>query len=169
MTLSSLARLLLCVLLCLGAGAIGGLVTYPQIPTWYAGLVKPSWTPPSWVFPVVWNILYLMMAVSLWLLWSAREPNWNSGPNSGPSGSRGRAIALFLVQLALNVAWSPVFFAFHQTRAALAIIALLALAVAATIATGWRVDRRAAGLLIPYLAWIAYAATLNAGIVLLNP
>ncbi len=159
MRLGALPRLVVCVALCLGIGGLGALVTTPEISTWYAGLVKPQWTPPNWMFPVVWNILYLMMAVSLWLLWQA----------DAKMPDRRRAITLFLVQLALNAAWSPVFFALHRTQAALAIIVLLGIAVAATIITSWRVDRRAAALLIPYLAWIAYAATLNGGIVVFNP
>jgi tryptophan-rich sensory protein len=134
-------------------------VTTPEIPTWYAGLAKPKWTPPNWVFPVVWNILYLMMGLSLWLLWQA-DPKLPK---------RRRVLTLFLVQLALNATWSPVFFKLHQTKMALAIIVLLAMAIAATIITSWRIDRRAAALLIPYLAWIGYAATLNAGIVVFNP
>lgn len=159
MRVAAAVRLIASVALCLGVGALGALVTTPEIPTWYAGLIKPRWTPPNWVFPVVWNILYLMMGVSLWLLWQA-DPRLPE---------RRRAITLFLIQLALNAAWSPVFFALHQPKAGLAIIVLLAMAVAATIITSWRFERRAAVLLMPYLAWIGYAATLNAGIVVLNP
>jgi benzodiazapine receptor len=158
-TLGAVARLFACLVLCLGVGALGALVTTPEIPTWYAGLIKPKWTPPNWVFPVVWNILYLMMGTSLWFLWQA-DPQRHE---------RRRAITLFLIQLALNAAWSLVFFKLHQTKTALAIILLLAIAVAATIITSWRVDRRTAALLVPYLVWIGYAVTLNAGIVVLNP
>lgn len=159
MKASSIVKLVLCLALCFGVGAVGGFVTYPEIPTWYAGLAKPSWTPPSVVFPVVWNLLYLLMAISLWLLWQA----------PGGTPLRGAAIALFLVQLALNAAWSPVFFALHRTGLALVIIALLALAVIATIRAAWRVRPTAGLLLLPYLAWILYASTLNAGIMALNP
>lgn len=159
MTPGAVARLLACLVLCLGIGALGALVTTPEIPTWYAGLAKPRWTPPNWVFPVVWNVLYVMMGVSLWLLWRA----------DAALPDRRRAVTLFFLQLVLNAAWSPVFFKLHQTKMALAIIALLAMAIAATIITSWRVDRRAAALLVPYLAWIGYAATLNGGIVVLNP
>ncbi len=159
MTARSIVRLAACVALCVGVGLLGGWVTYPQIPTWYAALAKPTWTPPNWAFPVVWNILYVTMGASLWLLWD-RAPD-------GPATRR--AIRLFLVQLALNAAWSPVFFALHQTRVALAIIVALALAIAATIAAAWHAMRPAAWLLVPYLAWVLYAASLNAGIVMLNP
>lgn len=158
MTVTSIIRLLACLALCLGVGAIAALFTTPEIPTWYAGLNKPSWTPPNWAFPVVWNLLYAMMGVALWLLWD-RAPM---------STNRTAAMIAFFVQLALNAAWAPVFFALHQPLAALAIIVLLAVAILVTIMRAWRVSRTAAFLLIPYLAWVLYASTLNAGIVALN-
>ena len=99
-----------------------------------------------------------MMGVSLWLL-------WDRGSNAAVTRT---AIILFVVQLVLNAAWSPVFFALHQTRVALAIIVLMAIAIAATIVAAWRTQRVAASLLIPYLAWVVYATSLNAGIVALN-
>lgn len=158
MTATSIIRLLACLTLCLGVGAIGALFTTPEIPTWYAGLNKPSWTPPNWVFPVVWNNLYALMGLSLWLLWD-RTPT---------STNRSAAIIAFCVQLALNAAWSPVFFALHQPLAALALIILLAGAILITILRAWRVNQIAASLLIPYLLWVLYASTLNAGIVVMN-
>jgi tryptophan-rich sensory protein len=158
MTGRSFLRLIGCLALCLGVALASGSVTYPEIPTWYASLSKPSWTPPNWVFPLVWSVLYVMMGVSLWLLWD----------RAADTGRRRTAITLFLLQLALNAAWSPVFFGLHHTRAALVIIVLLAAAIAATILAAWRTQRVAAWLLAPYLAWVVYAATLNAGIVTLN-
>jgi tryptophan-rich sensory protein len=111
------------------------------------------------VFPVVWNILYVMMAVCLWLLWSS---------TCEPRAIR-TAVVLFFLQLALNAIWSPVFFVLHHTKAALVIIAIMAIAIAATIVAAWQPHRIAAMLLVPYLAWVLYAASLNAGIVVLNP
>jgi tryptophan-rich sensory protein len=107
---------------------------------------------------VVWTALYIMMAVALWRLWE----------KAAPSPARIRAIALFLVQLVLNAAWSPLFFGAHAVRAALIEIVVLAIAIALTIIASARVDRIAAWLLAPYLAWVAYAATLNGGIVWMN-
>jgi benzodiazapine receptor len=159
MTISSAVRLLACLALCFAVATAGAMITRPEIPTWYAALAKPSWTPPNWAFPVAWNILYALMAVSLWLLWErAREgvPNAN------------RAIGLFMLQLGLNAAWSPVFFAFHALSAALAILVALVLVLAATIWTSAGVDRVAAWLLAPYFAWIVYAASLNGAIVAAN-
>lgn len=156
--MTSLVRLVACLALCFAVAAVGGLSTYPSIPTWYAGLVKPGWTPPNWVFPVVWNTLYLLMSVSLWLLWD-RTP---------ASPRRSRAIVFFLVQLALNFVWSPVFFTLHWVWPAFGIIVVLWLAILATIVSAWPVQRTAGLLLVPYLLWVSYASTLNAGIGVLN-
>ena len=119
---------------------------------------QAAWTPPNWVFPLVWSALYVMMGVSLWLLWD----------RAADTPRRRTAITLFLLQLGLNAAWSPVFFGLHHTGAALVIIVLLAAAITAAILAAWRTQRVAAWLLAPYLVWVVYAATLNAGIVTLN-
>jgi tryptophan-rich sensory protein len=158
MTLKSAGRLVLCLLLCLGVGIIQSIVTRPEIPTWYAELVKPSWTPPPMAFPVVWTILYILMAVSLWRL-------WDSVP---PSRARLMAIGWFFLQLTLNAAWSPVFFGWHGIQTALAIIVALLIAIAMTIVSSSRVDPPSAWLLVPYLIWVGYATTINAGVVAMN-
>lgn len=157
MTIKSGARLVLCLLLCLAVGIVGSIVTKPQIAGWYAALAKPFWTPPPFVFPIAWTTLYVLMAISLWRLWSA-----------APSAVRSKAIGLFAVQLALNAVWSPVFFGWHGIRSGLVIIVLLAAAIAATIIASARVDRLAAWLLVPYLLWVIYAGLINAGVVVLN-
>jgi tryptophan-rich sensory protein len=110
------------------------------------------------VFPLVWTPLYVLMAVSLWLLWD----------RTAYTAGRRRALTFFFLQLVLNAAWSPTFFGLHSPAAALAIIVPLAAAIAATILAAWHTQRTAAWLLIPYLAWVLYATTLNAGIVALN-
>lgn len=156
--MKSLGRLVLCLLLCLGIGLLESAVTRPEIATWYAALAKPSWTPPPFVFPIAWTILYVLMAVSLWRLWD----------RAAPSAARRSAITWFLIQLALNAAWSPVFFGWHATRAALVVIVALFFAIVMTIIAASRADRPASWLLAPYLAWIAYATTLNAGVVAMN-
>lgn len=154
----SFFRLVLAVGLCLAVGAVGSLATTPKIPTWYAGLAKPSWTPPDAVFPIAWTTLYVLMAVALWRLWQLH----------GPSPERRRAIGLWFVQLALNALWSPVFFGAEAPRAALAVIGVMWLAIAATLWASARIDRMAAWLLAPYLAWVSFATALNAAIVALN-
>lgn len=154
----SIVRLVACLALVLVVAALAGLVTEPEIATWYADLAKPSWTPPRVAFPVAWTLLYVLMAVALWRLWD-RAP---------PSPQRRQALAFYFVQLALNAAWSPVFFGLHAIDAGLAVIVALVVALFGTVVTSARVDRPAAILLLPYLAWVVYATTLNAGILAMN-
>jgi tryptophan-rich sensory protein len=141
-----------------GIGIVGSFFTKPEIPTWYAGLAKPSWTPPPLVFPIVWTTLYVMMAIAFWRLWDRVTP----------SDARRRAMSLFAIQLALNAIWAPVFFGWHGIRSGLAIIVLMAVFIAATIAAAVKCDRLVAALLVPYLCWVLYASSINAGVVALN-
>ncbi len=136
---------------CVGGGALSGLATPPG--DWYASLAKPSWTPPGWLFGPVWTVLYALMAIAGWRLWSLRSS---------------RALVAFLQQLVLNLAWTPVFFGLRSPGAALCVIVVLLGAIAATIVLAWRVDRVASVLLWPYLAWVAFATALNAAIFLMN-
>jgi tryptophan-rich sensory protein len=143
-------------LLCLAVGVVGSLATRPEIPVWYAALAKPWWTPPPVVFPIAWTFSRFDGYQSLAAVGS--DP---------PSPARSSAIIWFWIQLLLNAAWSPVFFGWHGTRTALVIIALL-IAIAMTIMSASRADKTAAWLLAPYLIWVAYATTLNAGVVAMN-
>jgi translocator protein len=154
----SISRLVLSLLMCVSVGVLESLVTRPEIATWYASLAKPSWTPPPLAFPIVWTLLYVLMSISFWRLWN-RMP---------PSPARAKAMTWFLVQLALNALWSPVFFGWHGTRTALVIIVALLAAIDVTIVMAARVDRVAAWLLVPYLVWVAYATTINAGVIIMN-
>lgn len=148
---------LLCWLAVVAAVALAGsTATLPNIPPWYAGLAKPSFTPPNAVFGPVWTVLYIMMAVAVWRV----------GLTSGQS--RRRAIGWFVLQLVLNALWSPVFFGLHAPLSGLVIILALLAALAATTVAFWRIDRVAGLLLAPYLAWVCYATALNAAIVTLN-
>jgi benzodiazapine receptor len=143
--------------LCFAVAWLGSVATMPKIATWYVSLNKPSFTPPNYAFPIAWNILYALMAISLWRLWQAPR-----------SEMRSRAITLFLMQLAVNLAWSWIFFGAESIRGGLSTILALDVLVAMTILAIWRVDRFAAGLLLPYLLWIGYATALNAEIARLN-
>jgi len=143
-------------LLVAAVALFGSWTTLPQIATWYATIAKPSFTPPNAVFGPVWTVLYLMMAVAAWRV----------GPLT--DGNRRRAITLFGIQLAFNAVWSPVFFGLEAPRAGLAIILALLISLSATLVAFWRLDRPAALLLVPYLAWVCYATALNAEIVRLN-
>ena len=150
--------LILFLALCFMAALIGGLVTIPNIPTWYAGLIKPSFQPPNGVFGPAWTVLYLTMAVAAWLAWSAAGP-----------GRRGLSTGLFLAQLALNAIWSPLFFGLHLLLPALVDIGVLWLAIAATIVAFWRISLWPGLLMLPYLAWVTFAGALNLAIWRLNP
>lgn len=142
------------VLLCFGAASLGAVFMPDE---WYASLKKPSWNPPGWVFGPVWTALYTMMAVAAWLVWKR-----------GGFTEQRRALTLFLVQLALNAVWTPLFFGLHRPDVAFAEILLLWLAIAWTVMSFWPVHRAAAGLLCPYLAWVSFAAVLNGTLWRLN-
>lgn len=141
-------------LLCAGAGLIGA---YFEPGSWYQMIQKPSFTPPDWVFPIVWPVLYACMAVAAWGVWEQH----------GFERAR-RPLKWFGVQLALNAAWSWLFFGRHNIGAALAEIVLLWSAILFTILLFWQYRRWTAWLLIPYLVWITYAVALNYGIWELN-
>lgn len=144
------------VALCLAVAAAGGAVTATSVGTWYAGLAKPSFNPPDWVFGPVWTALYLMMAVAGWRVWRKRS-----------AGAR-LALGAWALQLALNLFSSLVFFGLRSIGAALAEIAVLLAAILATALLSWRIDRVAGALLVPYAAWVAFAALLNAALWRLN-
>jgi len=151
-------RFLIAALPVAAVSLVGSLVTRPSIPTWYAGLAKPWFTPPNWLFAPVWTALYVLMAYAVWRILSL------------PKGLPGRsaAIAAFFIQLALNSLWSWVFFGAQSPLAGLIVIAALIVAIGATIRTFWPLDRAAALLLLPYLAWVFYATALNGAIWRLN-
>ena len=144
------------VLLCAAVEWSASVVTRPAVEGWYQALAKPAWTPPDIAFPVVWTLLYLLMAIAAWLAWRA-QPALARWP-----------LAIFGVQLALNALWSYVFFGWGWFAAAFIVLLALVIAVAATIAAFSRVSKAAAWLLVPYQLWVIYAATLNGGIVYLN-
>ena len=139
---------------CFAAAWFGNQFTGPAIPTWYATLDKPSWTPPNWLFGPVWTLLYVSMAVAAWLVWRARSTGRARLPLRLPLG-------LFAAQLALNALWSYVFFGLRAPGPAFAEIVLLWLAILATALAFGRLSRAAGLLMIPYLLWVTYAAALN--------
>ena len=144
-------------LLCILVAGVGGVVTAEAVRTWYPSLRKPSWNPPSRVFAPVWSVLYLMMAVAAWSVWRARD-----------ASDVAIALGLFGVQLALNLSWSVIFFGLRRPAWALGEIAVLWMSIAATIAAFWIHDGIAGALLLPYLAWVTFAAVLNEAIFRLN-
>lgn len=139
------------------AATAGSLATLPNIPVWYASLAKPWFNPPNWIFGPVWSILYVAMAYAFYrVIIVADMP------------PRRAAIAAFLVQITLNGGWSFAFFGAHNPKLGLVVVIALWCAVLATLLLFWRIDRTAGWLFVPNLAWVSFAALLNAAIVRLN-
>jgi tryptophan-rich sensory protein len=135
------------ILLSLLAGVIGSQFSPGE---WYAGLDKPSWNPPAWIFAPVWTALYCMMGIAAWLVW--RRGGWTVNRV---------ALSLFLCQLVLNALWSWIFFGLHQMQLALIEIVLLWTVVLATMLTMWKTSKASGLLLLPYLGWLSFATLLN--------
>jgi uncharacterized protein YbjT (DUF2867 family)/tryptophan-rich sensory protein len=151
------AWLLVLIAICLAAAGVGGALTSISVASWYPTLEKPSWTPPGWLFGPVWTVLYLLMACSAWLVW--RRCGWNRSRTS---------LGLFGLQLALNVAWSAIFFGMRSPGFALLELLALWLAIAATTVSFWGKSTAAALLLTPYIAWTSFAGLLNLAIWRMN-
>lgn len=144
--------LLLFLVLVVGGGLAIGYITLPG--EWYAGLVKPSFNPPNWIFAPAWTVLYVMIALAGWRVWD-----------------RGLTVPqqFWWAQLLLNFLWSPSFFGFQQMGLALVIIVLLLISIIGFIKVSWNAERISAILFLPYLAWVAFATLLNASLYWLNP
>jgi len=138
------------IVVCFTAAAIGALFTNTSLNTWYPQLRRPEWTPPNWILGPVWTSLYVMMAVSAWLVW--RSASW---PQTGA------ALALFGVQLVLNSLWSVIFFGLRRIGPAFGEILVLWMTTVATAVAFLPISLLAAWLLIPYLVWVAFASYLN--------
>lgn len=136
------------------AAATSGSVFQPG--AWYAGLAKPDWTPPGWVFPVVWFTLYAMIAVAGWLAWQAQ-------------GATGISVKFWVAQLVFNAAWSYIMFGAHQIGLAMVDLAAMWLMIVGFIVTVWSSSRTAGLLFVPYLAWATLAGILNFAVWQLNP
>jgi tryptophan-rich sensory protein len=152
-------KLILCIVACQGAGLLGSIFTNMSVSTWYPTLAKPWFTPPPGVIPVVWTVLFTLMGVSLFLAWRAglTSPEF-----------RGAAYA-FAAQFVFNIIWSAAFFGLQSPKAGLAVIAMLWILILLTIYRFYPLSREAALLLVPYIAWVSFAAILNYSILQLNP
>ena len=146
------------VVLCMLAGLVGSFFTTPKISGWYAGINKPSFTPPGWIFGPVWTALYVLMGIALYLVW--RKGLAAKGVKV--------ALAVFLAQLVLNALWSYAFFGAQSPLAGLVVIVALWAMIAASIAAFAPISRAAAALLVPYILWVSFALILNTSIYLLN-
>ncbi len=148
---------LVAVVVCESAGLIGSIFTASAIPTWYAGLVKPTFNPPAWIFGPVWTVLYFLMGIAVALIWQKKitfPVTW--------------ALRIFAAQLVLNILWSIVFFGWRSPGAAVIEIVFLWLSIMASIVTFAKISKLAAWLLVPYILWVSFAAFLNFTIYSLN-
>ena len=151
-------KLVVSIIACLAAGAVGSIFTREAIPTWYATLEKPAFNPPNWLFAPVWTLLYIMMGVAAFLVW-----------RKGLENRQVRiALIVFLVQLVLNALWSVVFFGLEFPLYGVVVIAALWVAILFTVLKFYRISLAASVLMWPYLLWVTFAAVLNSSIWLLN-
>jgi len=158
--MARIPKLIACILACELAGIIGSVFTISAIPAWYSALNKPFFSPPNWLFAPAWTLLYLLMGISLYLVWESYH--------GFKKAQVLRALKIFAVQLALNVLWSIAFFGLKSPLAGLIVIALLWLSILASILAFNKIDKRTALLLIPYILWVSFAALLNAAVFFLN-
>lgn len=152
-------KLIVSIIIVFLAGAVGTVSTLPQITTWYASLAKPSWTPPNWAFGPIWSTLYVLMGISLFLVW--REGLDKKKVQVG--------ILVFAVQLVLNAVWSLVFFGGHNIFGGLILVIILWIAILVNIIVFYRISKAAGLILIPYLIWVSIASYLNYSVLVLNP
>lgn len=157
MNINSTQKLVISIIGTVGLGSLGGVFTIAEIQGWYAGLNKPSFNPPNWIFGPMWTFLYFLMGISFYLVWKLPS-----------SIERSKAIRLFVIQFVFNFFWSIIFFSLHQTGWAFAEILLMWVFILLTILQFRKLSTAAAVLLIPYLLWVSFASLLNASIWLLN-
>lgn len=151
-------RLVISIGVCLVAGLIGSIFTLSSIPVWYESLNKPFFSPPNWLFAPAWTILYILMGIALFYVWKApKVKKTNEG------------LMLFGAQLVFNVIWSIVFFGFGSIVGGVLSIVVLLLLILMTTVQFYRIDKRAAYLMVPYLLWVCFATMLNIAVYLLNP
>jgi translocator protein len=156
--MSKTGKFIVSLLIPLAVAMVSGLITAQQVTGWYVGLNKPSWNPPNWLFGPVWSLLYLLMGIALYLVWSS----------NGDEQTKQRACWIFGFQLLLNFFWSIIFFKLHLVGLALVEIIMLWFAILATIFAFARVRTLAAWLLVPYISWVSFALILNLTIYNLN-
>ena len=181
MKYNNFLKLLTSIIVCELAGFIGSVFTMPEINTWYKSLNKPSFNPPDWIFGPVWTILFVLMGISLYLIWTKKwQPKnkigkkktkaWNSLSQKFLSGSWQKAniILIFITQLILNILWSVIFFGMHSPGIAFFELLMLWFAIIFMIINFYRVSKTASLLLFPYILWVSFAARLNLFIWIIN-
>jgi tryptophan-rich sensory protein len=154
---SNVTKLIISILIPLALGAIAGRFTAQAVPEWYASLSRPSFNPPSWIFGPVWTVLYILLGISLYLIW-----------RQNPDKERNNALRIFSLQMFLNFIWSFVFFYFNHIGLALIIIIGLWLSIVFMLISFYKLKPLATYINIPYLLWVTFASVLNAGYFILN-
>lgn len=154
---SDIIKLVISILVPLAPGAIAGRFTAQAVPEWYASLNRPSFNPPNWIFGPVWTVLYVLLGISLYLIWKQI-----------PSKQRNNALLIFSLQMFLNFIWSFVFFYFNQIGLALIVIIGLWISIVFMLISFYKLKPSAAYLNLPYLLWVTFASVLNAGYFILN-
>jgi len=152
------SKLLFAILICLGTGMIGSLFTTPFIKTWYAELLKPSFSPPNWIFAPVWTILFILMGIAVWFIWQK---------GIGQKMVK-NAVTFFGIQLVLNILWSFLFFTFHSPLLAFIDITILLVLIVLITKDFFKISKIAGYLMVPYVLWVFFALFLNLFIVFLN-
>ena len=155
---TSIWKLILSIALCELTGIVSSILSGVAINPWFDSIMKPSWNPPSYVFGPVWSVLYLLMGISLWLVWKSNNS----------IGKKVVAVTFFFMQLLLNFCWSVLFFKFHSPLLALLDIGLLLILIVITMIHFYKISKTATYLLIPYVIWVAFATALNCSIWILN-
>lgn len=165
-------KLIVSILVCQMAGAVGWLFTSDSVVTWHPMLNKPSFNPPAWIFGPVWTTLYLMMGIALFLIWNSdKKHGFLTGLISRffhKDSGKETAIKLFMVQLVLNALWSVIFFGMQQPGFAFLEILFLFTFIALTFLSFWKQNKAAGLLMLPYLYWVGFATVLNFAIWQLN-
>lgn len=155
MNKNSLIKLFASIIICELAGVVGSIFTAPAIGTWFKTLAKPIFAPPNWVFGPVWSMLFFLMGISLYLVWSKK-------------GNKEQTLQFFAIQLFLNIAWSFLFFGLHSPYLAFIEIIFLWIAIFFTIIKFYKIHKISAYLLVPYILWVSFAAALNYSLWILN-
>lgn len=156
--LTDTVKFIISILICEGTGIVSALLSGPADNSWFESLLKPEWNPPAYLFGPVWTILYLLMGISLGIIWC----------HKAVESSKSTAYALFAFQLFLNFWWSIIFFNFHSPSLAFLTIIAMLIAILFTIISFSRFSKVAAWLLVPYIAWVSFASVLNYAIWNLN-
>ena len=181
MALNKTAKLILAVIICQLAGVLGSLFTSPSIQTWYASINRSALSPPNWVFAPVWITLFLLMGISLYLIWASKDNSIDNKLIVKKSRLKNKlvikasinplkkaALIFFSIQLALNILWSIIFFGLHNIWLAFLEIILLWAFILLTIIKFYKISKPAAYLLVPYFLWVSFAAVLNLSLWMAN-